>query len=262
MRWIIMILTNILCLLVVTAYEMKLGYQIKDGNVIYEKELETNREMNVLKIHILAHNEVMESYSMQDFQKGQQITCIPSLHQCRFREIKTENNAGASLIMETFIQSLFNKGYSKPEAHTTIGRELFHMDKNEMVDQYILEEDLREFYHGFGFPLYKEKKILNDAKIFNITRFKAGRRVKRSFTRLEVDCYGQYPTVKYGVISGTSSNRIKICNGAARINGQMVFPDCDNVSITSSLVRMCVCCPYVTYIDLTRDDCACTEMGF
>ncbi|CAC5408503.1 unnamed protein product [Mytilus coruscus] len=176
MSWITMILTNVLCVLVVTAYDMKLGYQIKDGNVIYEKELETNREINVLKIHTLAHNEVMESYSMQDFQK-------------------------------------FNKVNSKPEAHTSIGRELFHMDKDEMVDTNILEEDLREFYHGFGFPLYKEKKILNDAKILIITNFKTGKRVKRSFTRLEIDCYGQNPTVKYGIASETSSNRLQICNG-------------------------------------------------
>ncbi|CAC5394853.1 unnamed protein product [Mytilus coruscus] len=252
MSWIIFIHINAICLLVVTAYDVKLGYLINDGKASYEKEMETNREMNILKIHTLAHNEVLETYSMQNFQKGQQITCIPSLKQCIFRENKAERNADANLIMETFIIS---------EAHSTIGGELFHVDKDEMVDTIILEEHLREFYHGFGFPLYKENEILNDAKIFNIRNLKTGRRVKRALIAFPTECYGQNPTMKYGISSGTSSNRLQMCNRVGRLNGRMVFLDCDNVSINSPRAYMCVCCPYVTYIDTTRNDCACTRMA-
>ncbi|XP_052097978.1 uncharacterized protein LOC127732837 [Mytilus californianus] len=163
--------------------------------------------------------------------------------------------------METFMQSLLNEVNSISEAHTTIEGELFHVDKDEMVDTTILEEDLREFYHGFGFPLCKEKKILNDAKILNIRNLKAGRRVKRGLTVFPTDCYGQNPTMKFGLTSGTSSNRLQMCNRVGIVNGRRVFQDCDNVSITSPRAYMCLCCPYVTYIDTTRNDCTCTRMA-
>lgn len=47
----------------------KLDYQKNEGNDRYEKEIETNRDMNVLKIHTFPYNDVIESYLMQDFQK-------------------------------------------------------------------------------------------------------------------------------------------------------------------------------------------------
>ncbi|CAG2231237.1 unnamed protein product [Mytilus edulis] len=224
MSWIIFIHINAICLQAVTAYDMKLGYLINDGNASYKREMEINQEMNILKIHTLAHHEVLESYSMQNFQKGQQITCIPSVNQSRFRENKSEHNADTSLIMETFRQSLLNEinSISRAHTHTTIGRELFHVDKDEMVDPSILEGDLRAFYHGFGFPLYKEKKIQDDAKILN----------NRSIKAAQEDLMGKW-----------------------------VFPDCDNVSVNSPHAYMCICCPYVTYIVTTRNDCVCTRMG-
>lgn len=46
------------------------------------------------------------------------------------------------------------------------------------------------------------------------------------------------------------------------VNGRRVFLDCENVSITSPRVYMCLCCPYVTYIDTTRNDCTCTRIGW
>lgn len=51
---------------------------------------------------------------------------------------------------------------------------MFHVDKYKMVDTTILGGDLREFYQRFGFPLYKEKKIRNDAKRLINRSIKAG----------------------------------------------------------------------------------------
>lgn len=67
-----------------------------------------------------------------------------------------------------------NEANSISGAHTIIGGELFHDDKDEMVDTAILEGDLRECYHHFGNTLYKEKKKLNDAKILNNGSIRSG----------------------------------------------------------------------------------------
>lgn len=38
-----------------------------------------------------------------------------------------------------------------------------------------------------------------------------------------------------------------------RINGQWILTDCGNIQITSPMVYQCICCPWVTSIDLTGD---------
>lgn len=48
---------------------------------------------------------------------------------------------------------------------------------------------------------------------------------------------------------------------ATMVNGQHVFADCENVPLSSPLLHMCVCCPYVTYIDLERHDCTCVRVA-
>ncbi|VDI45416.1 Hypothetical predicted protein [Mytilus galloprovincialis] len=126
--------------------------------------METNRHMNVLKIHTFPHNDVKESYLMQDFQKGQQITCFPSLYQCTFHEFRIENDTDTSLITAAIIQSMLN---SKQTAKSTIRKELYHIDETEIGDTNILGKDLKQFYLRFGFPLFREKTLQHEAEILN-----------------------------------------------------------------------------------------------
>ncbi|OPL33528.1 hypothetical protein AM593_05557, partial [Mytilus galloprovincialis] len=66
----LMILINAVFLSVVTAsMDMKFGYHVIDGNAKYLEKIETNLEENTVKIHTPAHNDVMESYLLQDFRQ-------------------------------------------------------------------------------------------------------------------------------------------------------------------------------------------------
>ena len=47
----------------------KFDYQISEGNARFVENIETNLGKNIVKIHTPAHNDILESYLMQDFQK-------------------------------------------------------------------------------------------------------------------------------------------------------------------------------------------------
>lgn len=45
-------------------------------------------------------------------------------------------------------------------------------------------------------------------------------------------------------------------------HGTTVLTDCNNVHITSPLVHRCICCSWVTSINLASGDCRCVRMGW
>ena len=47
--------------------------------------------------------------------------------------------------------------------------EMYYIDTREIINTVFLGEGLSEFYESFRLPLYYEKKIPKDAKIFNMT---------------------------------------------------------------------------------------------
>lgn len=254
-----MILINALSLSVITAnMDMKFGYHVIEGNTSYLENIETNLERNVVKIHTPAHNDIMESYLIQDFRQGQQIKCLPALKQCRLRDIDRETVADAGQITEGFIHS-WNKGENPINGENEeVVMEMYYANLDEVIDDISLRGALKEFHQDFKYPVYKEKKIPEDAEILNITRSTGGR-VKRSVVEI-MDCYGQHPKVFFGMESGTSANRLKRCQTIERRNAQHILADCDDISITSPLIYQCICCPWATYIDLTRSDCQCLKM--
>ncbi|CAC5378256.1 unnamed protein product [Mytilus coruscus] len=167
----LMILLNALFFSVVTAFmDMKFGYHVIEGNARYLETIETNLAENTVKIHIPAHNDVMESYQIQDFRQGQQLKCLPSVKQCRLRDIDRESAGNAGQITEGFIHS-WNKGDNTiNSANEEVVKEMYYVDLDEVIDDNSLARSLKEFYQDFKFPVYKENKIPQDAEILNITR--------------------------------------------------------------------------------------------
>ncbi|XP_052092518.1 uncharacterized protein LOC127728980 [Mytilus californianus] len=166
---IMVTISSVLILPLVMAYDMKFGYQISEGKARFFEDIETNLGKNIVKIHTPAHNDVMESYLMQDFQKNKQITCLPSLNQCRVREIDRETGVDAGKIAEAFVHS-WNKGSNSiSKSKSKEVTELYYIDGDEVTDTVSLGEDLRQFYIGFGYQLYQEKKIPHDAEMLNMT---------------------------------------------------------------------------------------------
>ncbi|XP_063420750.1 uncharacterized protein LOC134705967 [Mytilus trossulus] len=248
----------VLFLSAVAAYEMKFDYHISEGKARFLEKIETNLEKNVVKIHVPAHNDILESYRMQDFQKGKQITCLPSLRECRLRDIDRQIAVDAGQMTEAFIRSWNNGVNSITSSNSTVIEELYYLS-GEIIDTVTLGESLKQFFEGFGFPLYQETKIPQGAEVLKIVK-SSGTRVKRSLGTLSSDCKGQAPKRKYGVDSGASCNYLKICSKVGIVNGAQVFTDCNNIHIHSPLAYVCVCCPWVTQIDLKGHDCACTKM--
>lgn len=249
------------------ANDMKFDYQISEGQARFKENIVANLERNTVEYHTPAHNDVLESYKMLDFNKKMQITCLPSLRQCRLRGINVEELTGdAGTVAESFVHS-WNKGENSIDSQNSKAiNELYYIDNEEVKNTIMIGEDLRKFYENYGkdenggFPLYKEKKLPENAVLLNITRTGV-KRNKRAFNPLNNDCGGQQPVTRYGVDSGRSCNYLKICEKAAVVNGQRVFADCNNVHITSPLVYVCVCCPGVTEINLNSNQCACTKMN-
>ncbi|XP_063420184.1 uncharacterized protein LOC134705371 [Mytilus trossulus] len=255
---IMVVISSVLIFPLVMAYDMKFGYQISEGNARFIEDIETNLGTNIVKIHTPAHNNVMESYLMQDFQRSLQITCLPSLNHCRLREIDSEIGVDAGKISEAFVYS-WNKGINSISKSTSrVVTELYYVDGDEVTDTVSLGEDLRQFYQGFGYKLYLEKKIPQDAKILNITR-PTGKRVKR-MTTLNFDCGDDGIQILYGLDEGTNCNYLKICKEAVVRNGQAILTDCGDIHITSPMVYKCLCCAGVTEINLGADNCRCNEM--
>lgn len=49
-------------------------------------------------------------------------------------------------------------------------KEMYYINLDEVIDDNSLEGALKEFHQDFKFPVYKEKKIPEDAEILDITR--------------------------------------------------------------------------------------------
>ncbi|XP_063402213.1 uncharacterized protein LOC134686476 [Mytilus trossulus] len=139
-------------------------------------------------------------------------------------------------------------------------KEMYYVNLDEVIDNNSLVGALKEFYQDFKYPVYKEKKIPQDAEILNITR-SAGGRVKRFSAYYNSDCNGLFPRRVFGRDTGTSSNYLKICQRNERINGQWRLTDCGNIHILSPLIYHCICCPWVTMINPASDECTCTRMN-
>ncbi|XP_063419897.1 uncharacterized protein LOC134705058 [Mytilus trossulus] len=188
----------------VTAFDLKFDYQISEGKARFVENIETNLGKNIVKIHTPAHNDILESYLMQDFQKGMQIRCLPSLLQCKLRVIDRKTSSDAGKVTESFVHS-WNKGTNSiTSINATVVIEMYYVDDKEVVDTVAIGEDLRRFYESFEYPLYLEKKIPSDAEVLNITN-SSGRRFKRTFIPLNLNnCKGQQPKQVFGVDTGRS----------------------------------------------------------
>ncbi|XP_063444131.1 uncharacterized protein LOC134724803 [Mytilus trossulus] len=251
-----------ICVLLVSfiaAFDLKFDYQVSEGRARFVENIETNLGKNIVKIHTPAHNDVLESHLMQDFQKGKQIRCLPSLHQCRLRDIDRQTSADAGQVTESYVQS-WNKGTNSISSNNAIViRELYFVDGEKVTDTVSLGEDLREFYESFEYPLYIEKKIPSDAGVLNITNY-SERRLKRVFKTLQPCDNGQPPETVYGISTGMSCNYLKICGDTLQnVNGNYVLQGCENVHITSPLAYMCSCCSPVT--EINTNTCQCTKMN-
>ncbi|XP_071135831.1 uncharacterized protein [Mytilus edulis] len=255
---IMIIVFEFLFLSAVMAFDMKFDYQIIDGEAKYLENIETNLEKNIVKSHTPAHNDVIESYKIQDFRQGQQLTCLPSINQCRVSDIDREHTVDAGQITEAFIHS-WNKGdKSIISADGEVVTEMYYADNHDVIQPTFLKGAVKEFYQNFEYPLYKEKKIPQDAEVYNMTH-STEHRAKRGLDIFNNDCRMK---VVYGIDSGRRSNHLRICQRQAMINRVIVFRDCNNVHIISPLVHRCICCSWVTSINLASGDCQCMSMGW
>ncbi|CAC5386124.1 unnamed protein product [Mytilus coruscus] len=260
---LLMILINALIFFGVMAnMNMKFDYHVIEGNARYLENLETNLAENTVKIHTPAHNDVMESYQIQDFRQGQQMKCLPFLNQCRLRDIDRETAGDAGQITEGFIHS-WNKGDNTiNNENEEVVKEMYYVNLDKIIDDNSLVGALKEFHQDFKYPLYKEKKIPLDAEVLNITG-PAGGRVKRAVMMINDSCYGRQPKIVFGIESGKSCNHLEICRSKEYRNGHLILSDCGIIQITSPMVYQCLCCPWVTFIDLAEDDCTChRKMGW
>ncbi|CAC5373125.1 unnamed protein product [Mytilus coruscus] len=112
--------------------------------------------------------------------------------------------------------------------------ELYYVNFNEVLDNTSLEEALKEFYQHFKYPLYKERKVSHDAEVYNMTHF-TGSRVKRAFHSLSDFCNGEGMKTVYGVDSGSSCIRLKLCKGK-----EETLVDCGNEHITAPMIYQCL----------------------
>ncbi|XP_071136799.1 uncharacterized protein [Mytilus edulis] len=250
---ITIILINALLLSVVTAYmNMKFGYKIIEGKARYFENIETNLEKNIVKIHTPPHNNVMESYQIQDFLQGKQLKCLPSINQCRLRDIDMKNAADAGQTTEAFIQS-WNKGDNTiTNENSEVVTELYYANFDQVLDDSSLSESLKEFYQEFKYPLYTERKVPHDAEVYNMTHVTGGR-VKRRLTTLSLDCNGKDTKVLYGINSSSSCTRLKLCKKVG-----VYLVNCGNRHLTAPGVYQCVCCSWVTNINSKY--CRCAEI--
>ncbi|VDI75371.1 Hypothetical predicted protein [Mytilus galloprovincialis] len=258
---LLMILINAIFLSVVTAnMNMKFGYHIVEEKARYFENIETNLEKNTVKIHTPAHNDVMESYLIQDFRQGQQMKCLPSLRQCRLRDIDRKTAVDAGQTTEAFIHS-WNKGDNTiNNANEKVVMEMYYADFDEIINDISLRGTLQEFHEDFKYPVYKEKKIPDDSEVLNITRSAGGRVERAVIVITDYSCNGLAPKIVFGIDTGRSCNHLKICQSMERRNGRWILTDCGNIQILSPMVYQCLCCPWVTSVNPNGNECDCTRM--
>lgn len=239
--------------------DMNFDMEIKEGKARFVEKIRTNLQQNTVRYDVPAHNNVFETHKMQDFKSGLQITCLPKLEQCRLRTIAGSVAAPAGNLTESIVHS-WNQGINSISHDESVVVTEYYYLESKINDTFGMGKDLRKFLDSFGYPLYKEVKVPEDATIMNITS-RGPTRVKRQMQTLNNDCNGEGFKTVYGVDSGASCNYLKICQDVREVNQQYVFADCNNVHITSPLVYRCQCCPAATSIVVNGNQCACSKMG-
>lgn len=69
-----------------------------------------------------------------------------------------------------FFIAIQNKGDNTiTSENSEVVTELYYANFNDALDDSSLEGALKEFYQDFKYPLYKEKKVPQDAEVYNIT---------------------------------------------------------------------------------------------
>ncbi|CAG2188899.1 unnamed protein product [Mytilus edulis] len=115
-------------------------------------------------------NAIFLSVVTANMDMGQQMKCLPSLRQCRLRDIDRKTAVDAGQTTEAFIHS-WNKGDKTiNNANEKVVVEMYFADFNEIIDNISLRGALQEFHEDFKYPVYKEKKIPDDSEVLNITR--------------------------------------------------------------------------------------------
>ncbi|XP_076078923.1 uncharacterized protein LOC143048968 isoform X2 [Mytilus galloprovincialis] len=111
----------------------------------------------------------MESYLVQDFRQGQQLKCLSSLKQCRLRDEDRETTGDAGQVTEGFIHSWNKRDNTINSDNEEVVKEMYYINLDKGIDDNSLEGALKKFHQDFRYPVYKEKKIPQDAEVVNIT---------------------------------------------------------------------------------------------
>ncbi|XP_062604263.1 uncharacterized protein LOC134266048 [Saccostrea cucullata] len=162
---IVFVLSLLFCQCIANQLNFEIG--VIEKGTRYIQKVQTNLYTNHVYYSTPAHNDIAESHKIQDFNKGMQITCIPSLQECHLMSIDTTTYQNAGNLTESIVH-MWNNGINTiVDENSTLIQQHVTLFGTEIINTAFLSQEMRKMLQTFRYPLYRTKLIPDGAAIVN-----------------------------------------------------------------------------------------------
>ncbi|XP_062588957.1 uncharacterized protein LOC134250616 [Saccostrea cucullata] len=242
-----MILFIIICAFASTnAHTSSFYIPIREKSAIFNQEISTNLIEDVVEFHTPAHNNVLETFKIQDFKNNVQAFCMPQKKECFVSELNRTHYPNAGQMMESFAHVWNTDVIGMDSEHThTLHQRWYKSAAVQSLSEFSTR--MRQFLHSYGYPIFQLKKIEDDALILEDDTDIVSRPERTLIPNNKQCDPGVTPVRRYGYtltngcdwlyFCDTTTNVLEGNHLGTQING------CTNTHVRDQVFYSCLCCP-------------------
>ncbi|XP_062595240.1 uncharacterized protein LOC134256571 [Saccostrea cucullata] len=206
---------------------------------IFNQMIRTNLIDDVVEFHTPAHNEILETFKIQDFKQGLQAFCMPAKHECFVSHLNKSHYPNAGHMMEGFAH-VWNNGLNWMTSKNTQTIQQRWIKTHSAIPN--TSTHINKFLALHGFPVYKLEKIPDDAVLLKDVSH------RRDLIDADKQCApGIRPIRRYGYTKTGGCDWLYFCPTSTETSRTQVKTNigCENKHITDQIFYSCLCCPGV-----------------
>lgn len=220
------------------AGKLDIAIRVTEGRARFVQKISSNIYDNIVHYHNPKHNNILESHTMQDFNKGHYISCMPETQQCFIGNLDKAIYPDAPSTIEN-IAHMWNRGINSIDyRNTTKTYYNWIINGTEITDLIFLHQSLRQFVTSFNFPLYPVTEVQTNSKVLtgDLTSTK-----NRRFPMARHCPDGSHGTKQYAYTS-LRCDYLYFCD-QLRSDAIRDYKGCDYKHVNGRQYFVCVCCP-------------------
>ncbi|XP_076071330.1 uncharacterized protein LOC143042757 [Mytilus galloprovincialis] len=218
--------------------KLDINIRVTEGQARFVQRIKSNIYENIVHYHNPKHNNILESHTMQDFNKGHYISCMPETQQCLIGHLDKSIYPDAPSTIEN-IAHMWNHGINSIDyRNTTKIYQNWIINGTEIKDLVYLHQSLRQFVTGFNFPLYPVTEVQTNSKVLtgDLTSIR-----NRRFPAAHQCRDGSSGTRQYAYTTGRC-DYLYFCTQLSS-DSTRDYKGCEHRHVNGRQYFVCVCCP-------------------